>query len=122
MNPRDQDRLWKGIFEDDADRVRRESLERGLREIRRRRQNRAIVTSAAGCLALTLLILAARHRPRASAAPPEATPQRAPNPQHTPNATTVRILSDRQLFALFPGRPAALIGPPGSQQLIFLDR
>ena len=33
----------------------------------------------------------------------------------------VKIITDEELFALFPNRAMALIGPPGRQQLIFLD-
>jgi hypothetical protein len=33
----------------------------------------------------------------------------------------VRVISDEELFALFPGRSLALVGPPGHQQLVFLD-
>lgn len=34
---------------------------------------------------------------------------------------SVRVISDEELFALFPGRQMALVGPPGHQKLIFLD-
>lgn len=34
----------------------------------------------------------------------------------------LRRLTDDQLLALFPGRPVALIGPPGDQKLVFLDQ
>ena len=32
----------------------------------------------------------------------------------------VKIISDEELFALFPNRPLALVGKPGHQQLVFL--
>jgi hypothetical protein len=31
------------------------------------------------------------------------------------------IITDEELFALFPNRALALIGSPGHQQLVFLD-
>jgi hypothetical protein len=34
----------------------------------------------------------------------------------------VEYITADQLFALFPNRPMALIGKPGHQQLIFLDK
>jgi hypothetical protein len=33
----------------------------------------------------------------------------------------VKIITDEELFALFPNRAMALIGSPGHQQLVFLD-
>jgi hypothetical protein len=33
----------------------------------------------------------------------------------------VQIINDDQLFALFPGRPMALVGTPGHQHLVFFD-
>jgi len=33
----------------------------------------------------------------------------------------VKYITTQELFALFPGRPIALIGKPGRQQVIFLD-
>ena len=33
----------------------------------------------------------------------------------------VKIITDEELFALFPNRALALIGAPGRQQLVFLD-
>jgi hypothetical protein len=33
----------------------------------------------------------------------------------------VKIITDEELFALFPNRAVALIGAPGHQQLIFLN-
>jgi hypothetical protein len=38
-----------------------------------------------------------------------------------PDAAKVKIITDEELFALFPNRALALIGSPGHQQLVFLD-
>ena len=35
--------------------------------------------------------------------------------------TSIRILSDEELFAMFPNRPRGIIGPPDSPQILFLD-
>ena len=50
-----------------------------------------------------------------------------PGPQQSivatapPEESGVKMISDEELFALFPGRSLALIGKPGHQQLVFLD-
>ena len=33
----------------------------------------------------------------------------------------IKLITDEELFALFPGRSVALIGKPGHQQLVFLN-
>jgi DNA-binding XRE family transcriptional regulator len=38
-----------------------------------------------------------------------------------PEKSDPKMLSDEELFALFPGRSLALVGKPGYQQLVFLD-
>jgi hypothetical protein len=43
-------------------------------------------------------------------------------PGVAPELPAVRLLSDDELLGLFPGRPVALIGSPGKQQLVFLDQ
>jgi hypothetical protein len=35
---------------------------------------------------------------------------------------SVRVISDTELFALFPNQEMALIGPPGHQKLVFLGQ
>jgi hypothetical protein len=42
-------------------------------------------------------------------------------PVESDSDTGVRLLTDEQLLAMFPGRPVALIGPAGDQRLVFLD-
>jgi hypothetical protein len=37
-------------------------------------------------------------------------------------AQPIKVISDEELFALFPRRSLALIGSPGHQKLVFLDR
>ncbi|HHY86181.1 MAG TPA: hypothetical protein GYA07_11730 [Verrucomicrobia bacterium] len=34
----------------------------------------------------------------------------------------MQFINDDELLALFPNRPVALIGEPGKQRLVFLDR
>jgi hypothetical protein len=40
----------------------------------------------------------------------------------TLNVPPLKFITDEQLLALFPGRPLALIGKPGQQQLLFLGQ
>ncbi len=35
--------------------------------------------------------------------------------------TSIRVLNDEQLLALFKDRPVALVGQPGNQRLLLLD-
>jgi hypothetical protein len=123
MNPNDREDLLNDILtsETEAD-FRRQSLERGIAALRQRTRRRRVVQvsalAAISCLlALALLPGALRHRPisqpviAAHSTPPVAVQKPA-----------VKTISDEQLFALFPDRAMALIGAPGNQQLVFLDR
>jgi hypothetical protein len=38
-----------------------------------------------------------------------------------PKIGEIKLITDEELFALFPGRSVALIGKPGHQQLVFLN-
>ncbi len=40
----------------------------------------------------------------------------------TAKAGSIEVIDDEQLLALFSGRPLALVGQPGHQQLLFLDQ
>ena len=40
----------------------------------------------------------------------------------SPQESGVKLINDDELFALFPGRSLALVGPPGHQELLFLDQ
>ncbi len=35
--------------------------------------------------------------------------------------TSIRLVSDEELLAMFPDRPVALVGPPENRQFVFLD-
>jgi hypothetical protein len=117
MKRRDQERLWEAVFaEQNVDELRAASLAAGLGVLRQRKRRRALVSAGAAAFALMLAVAAiverTSRRPRvpdpAAAAPARSTP--------------VAMIGDDELLALFPGRPAALIGPPGAQELVFLDR
>lgn len=131
-NPSDQDPLLDAVFSDEdlAD-LRSASLEQMLMVARQARQRQRAMRTAGLCLAsvAVLIGLLALYE---SATPLDrqgvvrhttVTPQhRAPSPAVIPSAAPgVKILTDDELLALFPGRPVGLIGPTGRQRLVFLD-
>jgi hypothetical protein len=127
MNHSEQNRLLREILagEETPD-FRRASLETGLAALRRRRQQRQIVRAGVWLalpLALAVGILLQRsaapvNRPRVAAVAPPAT---APSVSET-DAPQVKIITEEELLALFPGRTVALIGKPGHQQLLVFGR
>jgi hypothetical protein len=117
MNFRDDDRIWRGVFADDElDPVRRASLEAGLSALRARRRKRRIwaVAGVVAPMALIFATVVSRHRGGA----PDALAIAPPSASAAP---TVKFIDDSELLALFPDRDVALIGPPGRQELRFLD-
>ena len=124
MKRPEQDRLLSELLAgDEVSGFRRASLEEGLAMIRRRRRARR----AGRWCVLALLPLAfgagiflswpARVRPVSVA---DSHAVRVPG--QSAGAGSVRIINDEELMALFAGRPLALVGQPGHQQLLFLDQ
>ncbi len=139
MKPSDQDRLLRELFGDESlENLRQASLSGALASLRARRRRRVALTAAtAGAtLLLALGLVWHGHPTRApdttgsKPVPPLAMngdaarlqPQGAAalTPTET-NDAGVKIITDEELFALFPGRSMALIGRPGAQQFVFLD-
>ena len=113
MKRSEQDRLLREILEDESlAQLRGDSLARGLDVLRRRRQRRGAVMSSMVAAAMLIAIALVIRRPAKiiSATPPAA-----------PRTAGVKFIDDQQLLALFPDRSVALFGPPGHQQLVFLD-
>jgi len=108
---------------DDA-RLRETSLAAGLTVLRRTRRLRAtgrvVAWAVAPMLATALLVMCVNQARRDPAAEdfPRAPAAAAPT---TIAGTSIRVLSDDELLAMFPDRPVALVGAPGQQQLVFLD-
>jgi hypothetical protein len=120
MKRSEQDRLLREILEDgEAANFRAASLARGLDFLQqRKRRNHAAQAWAAAILPLLLitgLVLYLASKP--AAAPPVV----GPAPVARADTARVKIITDEELFALFPNRALALIGAPGRQQLVFLD-
>ena len=117
MKSRDQDRMWRGVFAgEDLDPIRRASLEAGLSFLRKRRRKRQFwaVAGSVAPLAVILAVVAYRGRGGASGSSGLASVS-------TPAVHSVKFIDDAELLAAFPDRAVALIGPPGHQQLRFLD-
>gem|GEM_PF-1322696 len=110
---------------DELSAFRRSSLEQGLGLLRRRRRHRRVVR---WCLLASLPLAFAAGVFFAWPPLPEARPVSvAESPAAgvsaaAPKARPVKFITDEQLLALFPGRPIALVGQPGHQQLLFLDQ
>jgi peptidoglycan/LPS O-acetylase OafA/YrhL len=118
MKQTEQDRLLREILGGEGG-LRTTSLAAGLKYLqRRRRRKRWTQIGLAGGTALLVvglcffLTVQSAHRPRSGGVMVA-----------TPGADAgLRVISDEELFALFPNRAMALIGPRGHQQLVFLDR
>jgi hypothetical protein len=104
---------------------RHASLEQGLSVIRRQqRQRRGLRFSVLLMLPLLLTFaILSRRSPEVSNRQIASTiPTTAANPAQPTDGRDVKFITDEELFALFPNRPLALVGKPGQQQLVFLDR
>jgi len=124
MTHPDDNHLLKEILADEKlSELRANSLQLGLATMRQARRRRYIARTAAllliaGGLWLAFVlpkrdILTAQQRTSGTLA--------MTSPGETPRTSSVKIISDEELLALFPDRSLALIGSPGRQQFVFLD-
>src|ERR1700759_359238 len=117
MKHYDEDRLLNQILADDVEDFRHSSLELTLRKHRRQRHARTTMV-VAGLVVLTALGAFHFTKPVPKIAPPiqtaaiteTAKPISSPAPANT--ESHVKILTNEELFALFPNRQMALIGKP----------
>jgi hypothetical protein len=117
----EQDRLLSEILNDgDAADFRAASLARGLDYLQRRRRRKRLAQGGVVLLLPGLLILCL-YAHRAAAPSPAPVAVRAELPPPPAESAKVKIITDEELFALFPNRAVALIGAPGHQQFVFLD-
>jgi hypothetical protein len=122
----EQDRLLSQLLAgDERSDFRRASLEQGLALIRRRRRARRV---GRWCV-LALLPLAFGAAilfswpSRPDVRPVSIAQFHTPGTSgQTAKAGSIQIIDDEQLLALFSGRPLALVGQPGHQQLLLLDQ
>jgi len=121
MKPTEQDRLLREILEDgEAANFRAASLAGGLDYLQRRRGRARVARLCFGFSAMVVLLFASAWLClilRQPAALPPVRQAQAPKAA----ADKIKLISDEELFALFPGRAMALIGPRGHQELVFLD-
>src|SRR5438270_6844447 len=124
MNQLDRDKLFHELLAPDGGTgLRERSLQQGLVALRRERRKRQVVRGGI-LLCLPLLIFAALTLGRGPARQPKlrnSSPELAFSSTLRPKTSEVKIISDEELFALFPRRSLALIGKPGHQLLVFLD-
>jgi hypothetical protein len=123
MKNSDENPLLKEILADEnVSALREASLKQGLNAMRRQRRIRRAMHAGMFVLIPTLLFFTLR-KPN-----PQSVSQNSnPHTQEMPPAAIVsgesgiKVISDEELFALFPGRSLALIGKPGHQELVVLD-
>lgn len=111
-NPSDHDRLLDELLGED---FQAESLIHTLAAARRTRTMRRIrarIACTAGVILAAVLFVFPRER--RTAAPVAAQP--------APSKSAIRMISEDELLAQFPGRAVGIVGPPERRQLVFLDR
>lgn len=118
MNTEGKSRLLKETFRTgELEALRAASLQSVLSAARGKRRRRL----AARAAALAFLVISTAVGLISFSGTPFA-PQKAADASGSARQPgPVEILTEEELFALFPDRPLALIGPPGKQELIFLD-
>lgn len=131
MNYNDQEKLLGVLLpgEEEAD-LRSASLAHGLQAIRRKRRGRAAGFYSLAFLPFVVAVLlfvdrAPYRASRNTGSNPTSQGRAQPSVSAVATKTTAqptKVISDEELFALFPGRSLALIGSPGHQKLVFLDR
>jgi hypothetical protein len=120
--PSDNDELLHAVLDSD-DELRAKTLQAGLTALRRRRANRSVARAAMFVLAPMLAIVAlslAFNRSRSDSATRSHSSSLVAT--RTIEGTAIRDLTDEELLAFFKGRPVALVGSPGHQQLVLFDQ
>jgi hypothetical protein len=105
--------------------LRQTTLEHGLAALRRRRRVR-LALRVGGVVGAAALAAVAITIDRIGGPPPRSHPAPAKGPLAAvtttgPTSHAIKVISDEELFALFPGRAMALIGKPGHQDFVILD-
>ncbi len=125
MNRKDNHRLLLEVLTGaELDSLRERSLARGLAAARARRGRRRLLQAGIiGTLVLAAVSASVLTWRARGPVPTSNTPRAiaAARPVVEQATDRVKIISDNELFALFPNRPLALIGPVGHQRLVFLD-
>ena len=125
MTPAEYNKLLSDLLaERDLSDLRQKTLDSGLLALRQHRQRRraqqTFVLTALPFILVSVILVGRgiRH-------------WRVTSAGNSPSATVaimqtldtrVKVISDAELFALFPNRSLALVGKPGHQELVFLDQ
>jgi hypothetical protein len=113
-----ENRLLQELLSDDElTALRQSSLARGLGALRQRQRRRRQLWVAAALTPLVVLLASWHFR----SMPPRAAVALIAAPPPPAEIGKVKYIDQQELFALFPNRPIALIGPPGHQQFVLLD-
>ena len=115
----DRDRLWDDMLTDSTPAELREDLLRNTVGIaRRRRQRRTVLCLAAAVIPLVAILTLRNPGDTMVRQPRSSTP--AAVATETKRIGKPEIISDEELFAIFPNHALALVGPPGNQRLVIL--
>jgi hypothetical protein len=123
MKSPEHDQLLKEILADrNLGSLKQSSLGSGLAALRETREARQIRRLAALAIvpALVFLVILASQVFQF-----QRSAKRSFQPRDTlsqPQGSSVKMITDEELFALFPNRSMALVGKPGHQELVFLDQ
>jgi hypothetical protein len=112
-NPSDHNRLLDDLLGED---LRAESLTHTLAAACRERRMRRLRGRSASVAALLLATVAILWFPRG----PRTVAPVVTQPAHSESA--IRVISEDELLAQFPGRAVGIVGPPERRQLVFLDK
>jgi len=126
MTRREQKQLLTELLSgEELSDLRRTSLEQGLAAVREQRKRRkvgravALVCFGMACIATLIFHQFSKPFVTNSAGPPS---QQGAVTAQSGSDSQMKFINDEELFSLFPDRAMALIGKPGEQQLVFLDR
>ena len=125
MRRSEQEQLLNDILaERDLSHLRESTLQSGLLALqahrKRRRARRTLILATVPFLLGSVFLIDWRIRPMRGSAP--GTAATAAGALLQKEDSGVKIISDDELFALFPNRSLALVGKPGHQELVFLDQ
>jgi len=112
-NPSDQDHLLNDLLGED---FRTESLAHTLAAVRAARRMRSVRSRIGRTAPLLLAAAVLLHLARQ---PQTVAPIAA---QPAPLESSIRMITEDELLAQFPGRAVGIVGPPERRQLVFLDR